>query len=107
MNLQTDEFSVIARVLGHGGYAAWRKPPPGHKGQTVYGLLNCGRWAATLGELWTGIEDADLAKFWGKALKRLRKLGLSELERRDIAQQLLRKGVVLPEQPTWSGADGP
>ena len=48
--------------------------------------LVAGRWAATLGELWTGIEEADPAQFFGKALKRMRKLGLTESERGDIVE---------------------
>ena len=101
-HLQSDEFVVVVRHERHGGYAAWRAPVrAGHKGASVFGLLHCGRWCATLGQLETGITDADLAQFWAKALKRMRKMGLNEDERRDVARQLLHKGVVLPEQPTW------
>ena len=106
-DLQADEFKVVARVLGHGGYAAWRQPPPGHKAKSVFGLLHSGRWCATLGELETGATDPDLARFWGGTLKRMRKLGLNDVERRAMVEQLRAKGVPLPEQPTWPRSTEP
>ena len=102
-----DEFRVAARALQHGGFATWRTPGrTGHKGTSQYGLLHCNRWVATLGELTTGVTDVDLASFWARTLRRLRRLGLSEVGRQDVARQLIRKGVPLPD-PTWSGADEP
>src|SRR5687768_11121959 len=89
-----DEFVVVVRHERHGGYAAWRTPVrAGHKGASIFGLLHHGRWCATLGQLETGINDADLAQFWAKALKRMRKMGLSDAERHDVARQLVRKGA--------------
>ena len=63
--LQTDDLKVVARGQRHGGYAAWRTPPPGRKGTTVFGLCHRGRWTATLDELTTGISDAELAALLG------------------------------------------
>src|SRR5262245_18270064 len=99
-----DDFRVAVRVVSFGGYNQWRLPPPGRTAKTMYGLLHCGRWAATLGELCSGISDADLANFCGHALRRIQRLGLSEAERRDVAQQLRAKGVPYPEQATWRGS---
>ena len=83
-----------------------RAGPCRHKGKTV-GLLHCGRWAATLGVLELGATDATMAEFWARALRRLRKLGQSDGERRDVVHQLVRKGVPFPDQPTWPGSDEP
>ena len=107
-HLQADEFVVVARHERHGGYAQWRAPiRAGHKGKTTFGLLHCGRWAATLGVLESGDTDATMAEFWARALRRMRKMGLSEAERHDVARQLVRKDVPWPEAAAWPGSDEP
>ena len=59
-----------------------------------------------LGTLHTGATEADLAEFWSRAIYAMRKYGLDEDERRDIAHELQREGVPLPNSSEWPGLSG-
>jgi hypothetical protein len=62
------------------------------------------RLEVRLGTLHAGATDEDLFEFWVRAIYGMRKYGLSEDERRDIARMLTREGVPLPSCLEWKGA---
>ena len=102
------DLHLIARPHRNGGYAPWRSPVRRGKGQTTYELADGeDEPVLSLGTLATGMGDEELAEFWGRAIYRLRRYGLDEKRRREIAGQLKRAGVPLPETADWPGASRP